>query len=275
MPSKTNIAKIMPALDAETQSADTVNSIVRSFAVLNALNASNGSTVAQIAAVSELPRATAHRILETLKVLGYVERGDENGAFFLTANVLQLSKGFAGQSWVDTDAKPLVANLGRELLWPVSLNLPREGTMVMRLGSDFESPMIETRIHTGRLLPLLGTASGYAYLAMSTPAVRETLIAACMKEPAEKMRGTAAELTAFHAALPTILAKGYSYFSAYVYNKGLKRTAAIAVPIISQDNVVGCLSMRFFTSVLNRKKLEDKFVPIFKDAARSLEAKVG
>ncbi|MBL8643032.1 MAG: helix-turn-helix domain-containing protein, partial [Rhodospirillaceae bacterium] len=137
-----------PAGGEAASSSETVNSIVRSFAVLNALNANNGSTVAQVAAMTKLPRATAFRILETLRTLGYVERGNQNGAFFLTAQVEQLSKGFAGQNWVEAHAKPLISKLAREVIWPVSLTIPRNSALVMRLSSDFESPMIETRFNT-------------------------------------------------------------------------------------------------------------------------------
>ncbi len=254
---------------------DTVTSVVRSFAILTALNAKNGSTVSQLATMTDLPRATTYRILATLVTLGYVERGNENGAFFLTSHVLDLSKGIDGQSWVNDFGKALITTLANDVVWPVSLILPRESTMVMRLSSDFESPMIETRFHTGMLSPLLATAAGYAYLAFSTPDVRETLIAASMADTYKKLRGTQAQLTAFQAALPAIPEKGYAFFSGYAHNPGLKRTAAIAIPIITQKKVVGCLSMRFFATVLTKKQLEEKYVPIFKDAARSLEAKIG
>ncbi|MBL8631305.1 MAG: helix-turn-helix domain-containing protein [Rhodospirillaceae bacterium] len=253
---------------------ETVNSIVRSFAVLNALNANNGSTVAQIASMTDLPRATAFRILETLRTLGYVERGNQNGAFFLTANVLALSKGFAGQGWVEEHAKPLISSLARDVIWPVSLTIPRHAALVMRLSSDFESPMIETRFNTGTLLPLLATASGYAYLAFSQPGTREQLIASALNEATDKLKGTPVQVLEFRSNIPTIQAKGYAYYSGYSHNKGLKRTAAIAVPVRRNDEVVGCLSMRFFATALNKKALEEKFVPIFKAAAASLEAKM-
>ena len=239
---------------------DTVTSVVRSFAILTALNTKNGSTVLQLSAMTGLPRATAYRILATLVNLGYVERGNENGAFFLTGNVLDLSKGIDGQAWVKDYGKPLISTLASDVVWPVSLTIPRDATMVMRLSSDFESPMIETRFHTGTLLPLLATASGHSYLAFSAPELREELMT---------------QLTTFRGALPTILEKGYAFFSGYAHNAGLKRTAAIAVPIMVKKKVVGCLSMRFFATVLNKKVLEEKYVQIFKDAAHSLEAKIG
>ena len=254
---------------------DTVTSVVRSFAILTALNTKNGSTVLQLSAMTGLPRATAYRILATLVNLGYVERGNENGAFFLTGNVLDLSKGIDGQAWVKDYGKPLISTLASDVVWPVSLTIPRDATMVMRLSSDFESPMIETRFHTGTLLPLLATASGHSYLAFSAPELREELMTASMTDTYNKLRGTPAQLTTFRGALPTILEKGYAFFSGYAHNAGLKRTAAIAVPIMVKKKVVGCLSMRFFATVLNKKVLEEKYVQIFKDAAHSLEAKIG
>jgi IclR family transcriptional regulator, mhp operon transcriptional activator len=259
----------------ERSGPEQVTSVVRSFAILTALNAKNGSTVSQLAAMTDLPRATTYRILATLVALGYVERGDDNGAFFLTSHVLDLSKGIHGQGWVNDYGKSLVSTLANDVVWPVSLIIPRESTMVMRVSSDFESPMIETRFHTGMLSPLLATAAGYTYLAFSPPDVREELISASMADSYKKLRGTPAQLAAFRAALPAILDKGYAFFSGYAHNAGLKRTAAIAVPIMHNKKVVGCLSMRFFASVLTKKALEEKYVPIFKDAARSLEAKIG
>ncbi|MBL8643544.1 MAG: hypothetical protein JNK21_06400, partial [Rhodospirillaceae bacterium] len=140
-----------------------------------------------------------------------------------------------------------------------------------RLSSDFESPMIETRFNTGTLLPLLCTASGYAYLAFNQPHAREALIAAALNEPNPKLKGTPVQVLEFRSNIPNITAKGYAYYSGYAHNKGLKRTAAIAVPVFVNGQVAGCLSMRFFASALNKKALEEKFVPIFKDAARALE----
>lgn len=253
---------------------DTVNSVVRSFAILSALNAKNGSTVLQLATMTNLPRATTYRIISTLMKLGYVERGNNHGAFFLTSRVLDLSKGIDGQAWVNEYGKSLITTLASDVVWPVSLIIPRDTTMVMRLSSDFESPMIETRFNTGMLSPLLATAAGYAYLAFSTPDVRENLIASSMADPYKKLRGTSAQLAAFRAAMPSIIEKGYSFFSAYSHSTGLKRTAAIAIPIMHTNKVAGCLTMRFFASVLTKKQLEEKFVPIFKDAARSVEAKI-
>jgi IclR family transcriptional regulator, mhp operon transcriptional activator len=263
------------ATKGQRSGPEQVTSVVRSFAILTALNAKNGSTVSQLAAMTDLPRATTYRILATLVTLGYVERGDDNGAFFLTSHVLDLSKGIHGQGWVNDYGKALISTLANDVVWPVSLIIPRESTMVMRLSSDFESPMIETRFHTGMLSPLLATAAGYTYLAFSPPDVREDLISASMADSYKKLRGTPAQLAAFRAALPNILERGYAFFSGYAHNAGLKRTAAFAVPIMHNKKVVGCLSMRFFASVLTKKALEEKYVPIFKDAARSLEAKIG
>ncbi len=260
--------------DEPSAGPDTVTSIVRSFAILSALNAKNGSTASQLAAATNLPRATTYRILTTLVKLGYVERGNKNGAFFLTSQVFDLSKGIDGQGWVNDYGKSLVATLASDVVWPVSLIIPRDTTMVMRVSSDFESPMIETRFNTGMLSPLLATAAGYAYLAFSPPDVRENLITSSMSDPYKNLRGTNAQLATFRAALPTILEKGYAFFSGYSHNTGLKRTAAIAIPIMHNKKVAGCLTMRFFASVLNKKQLEEKYVPIFIDAAHSLETKI-
>ncbi|MCB2109073.1 MAG: helix-turn-helix domain-containing protein, partial [Rhodobacteraceae bacterium] len=122
-----------------------VNSIVRCISVLERLNAQNGCSVSQVAALTQLPRGTAFRIIETLRVRGFVERNPRTNTFVLTEKVRRLSEGFVNQDWVYDVARPLISKLAQQAVWPVSLSTPRKYSMVMRLSSDFESPLTETR----------------------------------------------------------------------------------------------------------------------------------
>jgi IclR family mhp operon transcriptional activator len=251
-----------------------VNSIVRCLAVLERLNAHNGASISQVAEMAGLPRGTAFRIMETLRVQGYVARHARTNSFVLTEKVRRLSEGYVSQDWIYDLARPLIAQLARKAVWPVSLSTPRRYSLVMRLSSDLESPLTETRYPVGTLLPLLATASGHAYLAFCTPSVREAMIDVCMNEATGALKGTPVQLRRFKAALETIRAKGYAYYTGYTHTQGLKRTAAIAVPVQVKDSVRGCLSMRFFASALGREELERTFVPMFREAAASLAAEI-
>jgi DNA-binding IclR family transcriptional regulator len=104
--------------------------------------------------------------------------------------------------------------------------------------------------------------------------VREAMIDVCMNEATGALKGTPVQLRRFKAALETIRAKGYAYYTGYTHTQGLKRTAAIAVPVQVKDSVRGCLSMRFFASALGREELERTFVPMFREAAASLAAEI-
>ncbi|MDX2221314.1 MAG: helix-turn-helix domain-containing protein [Rhodospirillaceae bacterium] len=259
---------------AAGRSSGLVNSIVRSLAVLERLNAHNGASISQVAEMTGLPRGTAFRIVETLRVNGYVARHARTNSFVLTDKVKRLSEGFISQDWVYDLARPLIAQLARKAVWPVSLSTPRRYSLVMRLSSDLESPLTETRYPVGTLLPLLATASGHAFLAFCAPAVREAMIEVCMNEATGPLRGTQLQLRRFKAAEDAIRAKGYAYFTGYTHTQGLKRTAAIAVPVCVKDSVRGCLSMRFFASALGRDDLERTFVPLFQEAAASLATEI-
>jgi DNA-binding transcriptional ArsR family regulator len=67
-----------------------IRSLLRGLDALGALSAADGLTVTETARKAKLPRTTAYRVLETLRLGGYVER-DEDDRYRATAKAAQLA----------------------------------------------------------------------------------------------------------------------------------------------------------------------------------------
>jgi DNA-binding IclR family transcriptional regulator len=67
-----------------------IRSLLRGLEALGALGAADGLTVTETARKAKLPRTTAYRVLETLRLGGYVER-DEDDRYRATAKASQLA----------------------------------------------------------------------------------------------------------------------------------------------------------------------------------------
>ena len=89
-----------------------------------------------------------------------------------------------------------MAELGRELVYPLALATPFGTSMIIRDSTDFDSPLATTRYGQGTLLPLLKSASGKAYIAHCRDAVREELCRLCATSlPGTSWRATPRCLT--------------------------------------------------------------------------------
>ena len=90
--------------------AATVQSVERAFQILLAFDEEHGSlTAAEIAAITDLARPTAYRLLQTLQQLGFVR--NVRGRFELTPFVLRLSSGYLGSYGLAGRAQPVLDQL--------------------------------------------------------------------------------------------------------------------------------------------------------------------
>src|ERR1700683_2596916 len=147
------------------ESTRPIRALIRGLDALTVLNLRNGATVSEVAHEIHLPRTTVYRILETLCNAGFVFRDSADDRYRLTILVRALSDGFDDEAWVTQVAKPLINDLCREIVWPVSIASLSGTTMMVRETTDHASPLAVERYSAGFRAPLLTTASGRVYLA--------------------------------------------------------------------------------------------------------------
>lgn len=241
-----------------------IQSTLRSLDVLVALNRANESTVAQITAAVRLPRGTVFRILETLRRAGYVSRADATGRYRLTAKVRWLSDGFRDLDAFDEACRPIIEAFAAEVLWPVTLTTPRDLDLVTRITTDQQSPYAEVRNAPGLTVQWLGSAAGHVYLAHCDARRRDILIRHALAGSSTPARTLARQLDQFRAHQAAVRKDGFAYF------RGVHRSAAIAVPIMTDGELRACLSVRFFASAVPEKDWRGNLLPRLREVAAQI-----
>jgi DNA-binding IclR family transcriptional regulator len=151
-------------------------SLGRGLKMLAILNAGGEHRVASLARAVNLPRSTAFRLLCTLVEDGYVWRDPDSDVYHPTSMVLALSDGFDETARLVLTANPKIAELGKELVWPVVLATLSGTSVLLRQTTDATSPLAVVRYAPGFRTPILEEASGLVLLAFSSRQQREMLL---------------------------------------------------------------------------------------------------
>src|ERR1700744_3790218 len=114
-------AQVTPSVDHSEDAANDegarestrpIRALNRGLEVLTELNRLERPAINTLANTVGLPRTTTYRILETLRLAGYVERDAHDDCYRPTIMVRALSDGFDDEALVAHLAKPMLASLG-------------------------------------------------------------------------------------------------------------------------------------------------------------------
>jgi IclR family transcriptional regulator, mhp operon transcriptional activator len=244
------------------QSTRPIRALTRGLEALTVLNMRDGATVSEVAHEIHLPRTTVYRILETLCSAGFVFRDPSDDRYRLTIMVRALSGGFDDEAWVTQIAKPLIEELGREIVWPVSISTLSGTSMIVREANS--TPLAIERQSAGQRAPLLSSATGRVYLSYCPPAQRETLIDILARSTKEEDRLARAPRADLQRILAEIKAQGYAAMSR---TRRLIEETSACVPVMLGERILACLTVRFAASALPLKTALERFLPNLKQCA--------
>jgi len=250
-----------------------VQGLSRGLAVLKVLSQSEHGRAAltDISAATHLHRTTVRRLLETLRLEGFVERSSDDGAFQLTAAIKQIGDSYSVYDEVAEVALPILRHLSHEVTWPCTLATPEEDVMVIRAATHDISPLSFHRGMINRRLPMLSTSMGRAYLAFCQPKAREnTLDLIAMKYAAGEV--PAMSLATFRQILLRTEKDGYG--SNYGEWSDDKKVSAIAIPVHKRSAVVACINVVAITRALKPQQLAARFLPSLAEAAKQIQSKL-
>jgi IclR family mhp operon transcriptional activator len=220
--------------------------------------------VSEVAHEIHLPRTTVYRILETLCSAGYVYRDASDDRYRLTIRVRALSGGFDDDAWVTQIAKPLIDELGREIVWPVSISTLLGTTLIVRETTDHSSPLAVERYSAGHRAPLLSSASGRVYLSFCPAAQRDTLIDILARSVKEEDRLARAPRVDLQRILAEIKMQGHAATSR---TRRLVEEISVSVPVLLDDRILACLTTRFAASAIPQRTGIERFLPKLKQCA--------
>jgi len=249
------------------ESTRPIRALMRGLDALTVLNLRDGATVSEVAQEIRLPRTTVYRILETLCNAGFVFRDAADDRYRLTILVRALSDGFDDEAWVTQIAKPVIHELCREIVWPVSIATLSGTTMLVRESTDHSSPLATERYSAGFRAPLLTSSAGRVYLAYSPAPQRETLIDILSRSNNDEDRaaGTRPELA---RTLAQIKIAGYATSA---HTRRPPEESSLSVPILLDERILASLTVRFAASAVPLEGAIEGFLPKLRASA----AKIG
>ena len=230
-----------PKADAPAASDQYVQSLARGLAVIRAFDTDHSvMTLTEVAARTDLTRATARRFLHTLVELGYVRT--DGKTFALTAQVLQLGYAYLSGLSLPQLAQPHLEELSLKLGESTSAAV-LDGTDIAYIARVTTRRIMNIGITVGTRFPAYATSMGRVLLAALPPArLKEYLAAAEIRPLTPRAVGTVPELL---AVLDTVRAQGWCLLdqelelglmsvAAPVYH-GTKVVAAVNVSLQAQS----------------------------------------
>lgn len=233
-----------------------IEPVRRSFALLEALSRRPQATVTSLAEETRLPRPTVVRLLQTLTALGYVTRVSRHDGYRLTDRVLGLAQGIRFIDHFVDAAAPHMQAFTRRHGWPLYLAAMSHRALVIRYSTAAESPMAFERLALRRQSPILSGAVGRAWLAFCSDEERHAILGDL---------GVRSD-TRLAAALARIRRDGH----AFAVTPRPAKLQGLAVPVMGQGRILGCISMRFLRSAMSDADAAARFAPLLRDLARAI-----
>lgn len=179
----------------------------------------------------------------------------------------QLSEGFRDEQWISALAAPLLGDLLREVVWPTDVSTLDVDAMVVRETTHRFSRLSFHRAMVGRRLPLLKTASGLTWLAFCPEQDRKELIEMLASRPGDDY-----QLAREPLKLEAILARARKRVTDRTTAAGIRRKiASIAVPLRSEQRVIGCLNLVYMASAMTIEQAAEKHLPALQRVAKQIE----
>ncbi len=253
--------------------------VARALLVLEALNAVPIAQLGDIAAATGLPKSTVVRLLAQLAEAGYAEHLSRKAGWRATSRVLNLANGFRQTGIVVEAAMEPMRAFTRAHRWAVFLGLPQGHDMFVRFGTAADSPVaLDPEVYNAPTPILLG-ALGQAWLAFCPPSERAEIIAhlAQSRRASDRLARDRPDLDRI---LAQIRKRGYSITDEaarrITWNvsrramEGRKRVTGLGVPILSDNRVLGALSLRYFRTSLSDSEAARLYLEPMRNLAKQI-----
>jgi IclR family mhp operon transcriptional activator len=239
---------------------DFLLSLDRGLAVLAHVTRNRGLCITDIADDLAIPRSTVRRILGVLMQEGYVHAvpygGRQGNRYYALPRVSDLAAGFRDQEWIDTIAAPLMQRWTRQHKWPLMLSTPLAGGRIMvRAVTDGESRMSRDVLTPGYTHPAELTSAGLLMRALL---------------PGDPNHHS-------EASDPVVASDKHVRAQGYVHRHDSRwYEGRLAVPIMAQDLLVACITMRYLRHALTPDRVRSVYLrslqTLVREIARQLPA---
>ncbi|HEY2465759.1 MAG TPA: helix-turn-helix domain-containing protein [Steroidobacteraceae bacterium] len=245
-----------------------IRALNRGLDVLTELNRLERAAINTLAAAVGLPRTTTYRILETLRLAGYVERDSHDDCYRPTIMVRALSDGFDDEALVAHIAKPLLAVLGSQIVWPVAIATPSGSTMMIRETTDRQSPLALEQYSAGVRVPMLGSAAGRAYLAYCSAQQRDAMLELLARSsmPEDRLARNRVEV---ERLLNETRTQGFGMAHRA---RRVSEETSLAIPVRAKDRILASVTVRYAATAVPLRTAVEQFLPKMREVAQKIES---
>lgn len=246
-----------------TESRNYVTALARGLEVIRAFTGHNQQmTLADIARVSDLPRATVRRCLITLQTLGYVE---SQGRFFsLTPHVLTLAQAYLRSSVLPRVAQPFLERVSEATGESCSASI-LNGAEVIYVARSSRKRIASLHRDVGTHLPAYCTSMGRVLLAALSPAELDGFLGRAVLEA--HTPHTLTDPAPLRAALARVALEGFC-----VVDQELEiDLRGLAVPLRNgSGRVVAALNISTQAGRTTREEMLSRLLPALRNAAAEM-----
>lgn len=237
-----------------TRDDDAIGPVTRALTVLEALNRRPCTSLQVLNNETGLPKATLVRLLNALRAAGYAEQISSSLGYRVTARVAELAAGFRFRDRVVDAAMLPMQRFTRQHRWPLYLATLEGGTIQVRYSTIADSPLSTEPAAFNRSFPILPSAMGRVYLAFC-PDVERSMILRALATSRRAENRPARDRKRLLVALRDIRQQGYA-----ITPPNRSRYLGLAVPVMRDDDVLACLSLRFLRRALSLPEAVDRYL---------------
>jgi IclR family transcriptional regulator, mhp operon transcriptional activator len=255
-----------PSIEAARQPTRPIRALSRGLEVLAELNRRERAPIHTLSSAVRLPRTTTFRILETLRLAGFVERDPRDDCYRPTVHVRSLAEGFGDEALIAHIGKMHLPALAQQIVWPMDIATPAGITMLVRETS--RSPLALEPNGAGNRLPMLTSAAGRTYLAFSKTAVREAMLNVLAHTPSPDDR-LARNRPEIERILQETRQQGFGLSQRA---RRISQEITLALPLCSAERVLGTLAVRCAATAVPIRSAIEQFLPKMREVASKIEA---
>jgi IclR family pca regulon transcriptional regulator len=262
--------RAVPKLKREEGSereTDVVESLDRGLRLLQAFGAAGGAkTLSDVAGIADLPRATARRILITLKRGGFV--ASDGKLFWLTPQVLTLAASYLRSNQLVTVLQPVLDEISSAAQEICSLAV-LDGDEVVFIARASPTRIFTGGVDIGYRLPAFCTAVGRVLLGRLSDAELKMKLTSMGCEALTPQ--TTTDPKRLLAAVIADRARGY----ALVDREAEPHFRSIAVPVRRYDDVVvAAINIGAHVDRISTDEMTKRFLPLLRDGAGQVRSRL-
>lgn len=246
-----------------------VNALLRGLRVLEAVNANGPVGLTAVQRATGLPKATALRLLETLRSVGYLDYETGAQTYQVSLRALALSNKFNKDDHLLRAAAPVMEHLREQLGWPSDLAVFQFDKMVI-VDTNRQPGMLSANRTIGSRVPMLASATGRAYLSYTTDEQRQ-LILSRLRGSTDPYEKVACEPKEVERIIRETRRCGYAISDREYLPKN--RGAAVSV-LIPGSGIACVINMIAVANVVTVEDIHKRYAPLLLEAKNALEPRL-